>query len=442
MLMAALRYVDVKGYNAILFRRTFADLNLPGALMDRAKDWLAGVPGVTWNGGDYRFTFPSGATLSFGYLQSSMDKYRYQGADFQFIGIDELTQIPEEDYRYLFSRLRKPNEGPLSKVPLRMRAASNPGGKGHKWVKRRFIERLPSEDDPDDTAERARRRIFIPAKLSDNPHVDQETYVANLGELDPETRAQLLEGDWDAGGTGDVFARFKHGDYRLDGAIRLGQRMETDLEAGLLPPPVGGHLVLGIDWGEHTGYWIGWPLPGGGIFVVKADELVGYEAGDAFDHIVDEALREVYELGRRKPKGTRATPPLPKVPDVLDLLQDVRYDAAGLEPMKTFMKNARARRPRLKAVKVSFGARTPGPNPKSFKRESIGYFRRLFKRANDGDTLGVAAVAPKRAAEFIRQAKALAWADADLGTIDKGDDHCFDAGVAGIAPMARRHRAT
>jgi hypothetical protein len=188
LLMAALQYVEVPGYAAILFRRTYADLSLPGALMDRAHEWLQGTA-AHWSERNKTWTFPSGATLSFGYLESENNKYRYQSAEFQFIGFDELTQFTETQYRYLFSRLRR-LEG--SSIPLRMRAASNPGGVGHEWVKQRFVV----GDKP-----------FIPASLDDNPYIDREEYVKSLMHLDPITREQLLKGDWTAREAGNKFKR-------------------------------------------------------------------------------------------------------------------------------------------------------------------------------------------------------------------------------------------
>jgi len=92
--MAALQYVDVPGYAAILFRRTFRDLALPGALMDRAGEWLGGTD-AHWDAQNATWRFPSGATLSFGYLEHEQDKYRYQSAEFQFCGFDELAQFAE-----------------------------------------------------------------------------------------------------------------------------------------------------------------------------------------------------------------------------------------------------------------------------------------------------------------------------------------------------------
>lgn len=186
LLMAALQFADVPNYSAILFRQTYADLALPGALMDRAKDWLYGTD-ATWSATEKRWAFPSGATLNFGYLESEIDKHRYRSSEFQFIGFDELTNFTESQYRYLFSRLRRTRD---LDVPLRMRSASNPGGVGHDWVKARFIG---SASAPPEIA-----GAFVPASLADNPHLSQDEYRRSLEQLDPVTRAQLLSGDWEA----------------------------------------------------------------------------------------------------------------------------------------------------------------------------------------------------------------------------------------------------
>lgn len=209
--MAALQFVDDPKYAAIIFRRTYADLALPGALMDRAKEWL--YHRAKWSHEKKSWEFPSGATLSFGYLDTEDDKYRYQGAEYQFIGFDELTQFSETQYRYLFSRLRR-LEG--SDTPIRMRAASNPGGIGHEWVKKRFIA-------PNNSG-----RVFVPARLHDNPHLDQQSYVKSLSELDPITRAQLLAGDWDAYEGG----RFKREWFRT--FTREGQRYKLLTPTGVM----------------------------------------------------------------------------------------------------------------------------------------------------------------------------------------------------------------
>jgi len=197
LLMGALQYVDVPGYAALLLRRTYQDLALPGALMERAQEWLRPTD-AHWDDTEKTWKFPSGATLTFGYLAAENDKYRYQSSEFQFIGFDELTQFSETQYRYLFSRLRR-----LTGVgtPIRMRGASNPGGIGHDWVQRRFN----IHKDHGLLRGGIDGRIFIPALKDDNPHIDQAEYSKALSQLDHITRAQLAEGDWTVRPSGGKF---------------------------------------------------------------------------------------------------------------------------------------------------------------------------------------------------------------------------------------------
>jgi predicted phage terminase large subunit-like protein len=160
--------------------------------MDRAAEWLRNTD-AHWDGQTHTWRFPAGSTLTFGYCDSESDVYRYQGAGFQYIGVDELTQFTERQYTYLFSRLSR-----LAGVtiPLRMRSASNPGGEGHEWVKERFI-----------VGGAAGGRVVIRAAMEDNPYVDAVAIDGALQELDPITRAQLRDGDWDVSSTGSLFHR-------------------------------------------------------------------------------------------------------------------------------------------------------------------------------------------------------------------------------------------
>jgi predicted phage terminase large subunit-like protein len=190
ILMAALQYADEPDYSGLILRKTYADLSLPGAIMDRAKEWLIGK--VKWSEQDKTFAFRNGATLTFGYLDNEANKYRYQGAEFQFIAFDELTQFSQTMYEYLFSRLRKKEDNP---VPLRMRSGSNPGGKGHDWVYNRFF--IEKHDD----------RLFIPSLLDDNEHIDKAQYENSLNQLDSITREQLRHGNWTIRREGGMFKR-------------------------------------------------------------------------------------------------------------------------------------------------------------------------------------------------------------------------------------------
>jgi len=198
--MASLQHTEIPNYSAILFRRTFSELALPGSLMTRAHEWLYSHKAskkVHWSEQKKTYTFyPSGATITFGYLENANDHFRYQSAEFQTICFDELTHFEMGDYTYLFSRLRRTKALEAAGVPLRMLSASNPGGSGAGWVKQRFL-----------TEGQKKGRIFIPATLNDNPYLDKESYIESLNELSPLERAQLLEGNWDVSAGGQIFKR-------------------------------------------------------------------------------------------------------------------------------------------------------------------------------------------------------------------------------------------
>lgn len=217
--MGALQYVDVPNFAAILFRRTFADLALPGALMDRSREWLTGSD-ARWNEQRKTWLFPSGATVTFGYLENENDKYRYQSAEFQYCAFDEVSQFTETQYTYLFSRLRRLAG---SQVPLRMRSASNPPTTADgQWVKTRFV------------LQRNPKRPFIPAGLDDNPYLDKDEYLASLDNLDEVTRRALF--DWFASVEGLVFGEFND-DNLTDEEPDPDRPVEIAIDDGYAPDP-------------------------------------------------------------------------------------------------------------------------------------------------------------------------------------------------------------
>ncbi|MBI4612407.1 MAG: phage terminase large subunit [Planctomycetes bacterium] len=299
LLMAALMFAEIPGYAALLLRRTYSDLALPGALMAKAAEWLTGT-GATWSEPEKTWTFPSGATLTFGYLDSKSDHLRYQSSEFAFIGFDELATFEEEQYRFLFSRLRRLAGSPL---PLRMRSASNPSGPGVEWVRRRFLD----STDPD--------RGFIRAGLADNPHLDQVAYKASLAHLDPLTRRRLLEGDWTARAEGSLFRREW---FAIEDAApgELALVRWWDLSAG-------GDYSVGLKLGRdalnryHVLHVVRVQLPPAEVEAVvkrtaEADgvevlQLFGEEPGSAGKALVDHYRRNVVPFARVE--GVRETGP-------------------------------------------------------------------------------------------------------------------------------------
>lgn len=200
--MGALQFVDVPGYAALILRRTYSDLTKPGALMDRARDWLGGTA-ARFADKEHTWTFPSGASLTFGNLETEKDRFMYQSSELNYVGFDELTQFTLGQYQYLFSRVRRPKSGPLAQIPLRVRSASNPGNSGHAWVQRRFI--LPWKLWKEGKGPKP-ARSFHPAVLDDLAEImDIGAYEEQLKELNPVEYAQLRYGNWDIKPEGRMF---------------------------------------------------------------------------------------------------------------------------------------------------------------------------------------------------------------------------------------------
>jgi hypothetical protein len=195
ILADALQYVDRRDYRALVLRRTFRALNLPGSIMARALTWLGREH---WNDVDKRHTFPSGAILQFGYCDSAVDLERYKSAEFHRIYIDEVTEWPEAWVTFLFSRCRRVVG---CTIPLAMRYGTNPDGVGAEWVRRRFgIPEGAVVEEP--IVDAAESRCFLPARAEDNPSLDLESYELSLSKLSPEKYQQLRWGRWIRDGEG------------------------------------------------------------------------------------------------------------------------------------------------------------------------------------------------------------------------------------------------
>lgn len=209
LLADPMRYFANKNFRGIIFRRTNDELR---ELKWKARElYLAAFPGTVWREKDSEFVFPSGARLWFTYLERDEDVLRYQGQAFTYIGFDELTQYPTRfPLDYMRSRLRDAS----GTLPLFVRCTTNPGGPGHGWVKRMFIDPAPhgkafgaTDIDTGELltwpvgherhGEPLFQRRFIPAKLSDNKYLYSDgQYEANLLSQSEQKRRQLLDGDW------------------------------------------------------------------------------------------------------------------------------------------------------------------------------------------------------------------------------------------------------
>lgn len=162
--------------------------------------------------------FPNGSVLEFGSCQYEQDVKQYQGAEYDDIGIDEVTQFTEYQFNILKSILRTTR----TDLKTQMYLAANPGGVGHAWVKRLFIDqKLPDHR-------------FIPAKVYDNPVLMQADpeYVIQLERLPDHLKRAYLDGDWDIF-AGQVFSEF---------------RRELHIIKPFIPKREFPHFIW-IDWG-------------------------------------------------------------------------------------------------------------------------------------------------------------------------------------------------
>ena len=149
----ALTYPDIR---ILIVRREYPELE-QGIIIPMRKMIPAEL--ATYNGGMHMFTFYNGAIIKFGHYGSG-DDVEYQGQEYDWIFIDEATQFTEEQFRTLGACLRG-----ATKIPRRMYLTCNPGGIGHAWVKRLFIDREYQD------GEKEKDYTFIHATVDDNPQL-------------------------------------------------------------------------------------------------------------------------------------------------------------------------------------------------------------------------------------------------------------------------------
>lgn len=182
------------GLSVLLVRRTYAELRA-----NHVRVLLAELAGIAEYADTRKcFEFANGSVLRLGYLDHENDTTRYQGTEYDIIAIDEATQLTEYQFQTLKACLRGAN-----RFPKRMYLTCNPGGVGHGWVKRLFIERNYREgENGDDYA-------FIPASVYDNPVLleNDPEYLEQLKSLPQGLREAWLDGSWD-GFEGQFFPEF------------------------------------------------------------------------------------------------------------------------------------------------------------------------------------------------------------------------------------------
>ena len=251
LVIEALRQVGIPHYRALIVRKSYPELS---ALIDKSFTYYpSAFPGARYNAQEHVWRFPSGAKISFGSMYNKRDKNKYQGRNFDFIGIDELTHFTYDEFEALRSRNRP--QGPGTRVYMRM--TCNPGGVGHGWVKERYIAgKEPLKRYVREVAIEGKRyavsSCFVPATVFDNPSLldNDPDYVARLGTLPEALKKALLYGDWDSF-SGQVFTEFR------DDAAHYIDRRFTHVIAPFEIPNTW-RRYRSFDFGFSRPFSVGW----------------------------------------------------------------------------------------------------------------------------------------------------------------------------------------
>ena len=192
LMEAVVQANDNMGSNTLLLRRTFPELEQSLLLYFRKE-----IPRElysSFNDSKHVVTWLNGSTTRFGYCAAENDVYQYQGAEFLFIGIDELTLFTLRQWQFLTSR----NRCPIAKTFPNMAGATNPGNIGHAWVKSLWIDKQPAAGMENPECYDPSDYDFISARVHDNPiYAADQNYLKTLAALPSHLRRAFLDGDWE-----------------------------------------------------------------------------------------------------------------------------------------------------------------------------------------------------------------------------------------------------
>ena len=226
-----------EGIKICVVRRTLVDVRNNHIVP--LKILLNGL--ARYNQTERTFYFPNGSTIHFDYYDNEGDSDHFQGVEYDVIFIEEATQLQEEWIKNIAASCRGANN-----FPHRIYYTCNPGGPGHAYIKRIFIDRTYKEgENPEDYS-------FVQAKVTDNRvlmELDPD-YITFLKNLPPKRRAAWLEGSWDIY-SGQYFNEFINDpDHYADGYY-------THV---IDPIPIRKHWTIyrGLDWGHFRPFAVGW----------------------------------------------------------------------------------------------------------------------------------------------------------------------------------------
>lgn len=235
------------GIKIMILRRSYPELEANHIIP--FKEMLP-LGSYRYNDSKKRLYFKNGSQIIFRYCSNEKDLDNFQGTECDILFIDEATQFTESQYKKLIACIRGVNN-----FPKRVYLTCNPGGVGHQWVKRLFIEkRYESSENGDEYS-------FIQSHVTDNKALlkEQPDYLAQLEALPPKLREAWLYGNWDIF-EGQFFEEFK------DDPEHYRDRQWTHV-IDPFEVPDSWTIYRVLDWGYYRPFAVCW-------FAVSPDSVV------------------------------------------------------------------------------------------------------------------------------------------------------------------------
>lgn len=247
---------------------------------------------ATYNQQRKQMQFPNGSIIDFQYCKADKDLDRLQGSEYDLIFIDEATNLTEYQLKAIAACCRGVND-----FPKRIYYTCNPGGQGHGYIKRIFIDRrfLPGEN-PDDYS-------FTQALVQDNKALMEKDpeYVRFLEALPSKLRKAWLEGSW------DIFEGQFFEDFRDDPEHYMDRKWTHVIEPFDIPP--GWSIYRSYDFGYAKPFSVGWwaiDYDGRAYRILELYGCTG-EPNEGVKWTAAEQFRKVQEIEHQHPwlKGKR-----------------------------------------------------------------------------------------------------------------------------------------
>ncbi|MEM3077608.1 MAG: phage terminase large subunit [Candidatus Nitrosotenuis sp.] len=380
-ILRRLKYPDTRG---LLIRKTYPQLYENHVLMIFKEH-----PHLKNNYNKFEkiFYFPNGSTLTMGHLENPADVYNYFGREYEDIAIDEAQEHTETVMKVLRSSNRTTNPN----IKPRTLLTGNPGGIGHGWLKRIFIDRqFKEEENPADFA-------FLQAKVWDNPRLVEADpdYVKRLQSLPTEERRAYLEGDW------DIFAGQVFGEWRRE--KHVSDRFEWQKDQC--------RKIITYDWGYNA--------PGCALWLAFSPENQK-GVGRCF------VYRELYQSGKTPEEWAKSLKTLVSLekPDFMVLPHDCFSKLGGRTSIASvFQKEL--------GIPIVAGRTLQ----KDARKNRLAITHQYLSDAPDGKPY---LLVHPNCKNLIRTLPELVYSETNPEDVDtRGEDHAYDALSLGLVTVAQ-----